>query len=195
MKNYTATMAFEFFGTGIDGVKVIIPKSFKDQRGVFFEAYKKSEFIANGIKLDFQQQNISVSAKNVLRGLHYQLKPSAQGKLVSVMSGRIFDVAVDIRKGSSTFGKYVHVELDAQEKKMIWIPEGFAHGFLSMEENTKVSYLTTSEYSPQYERGIIWNDPQIGVRWPVADVIVSQKDSGFPKLDEAEMNFTFGGDK
>jgi dTDP-4-dehydrorhamnose 3,5-epimerase len=185
-------MPFEFLDTGITGPKIIIPILHADMRGFFFESYRKSDFNSHGIADNFVQQNISLSAKNVLRGLHYQLNPAAQGKLVSVMSGRIFDVAVDIRKNSPTFGKYISVELSSSEPRMFWIPAGFAHGFVSLEDGTRVSYLTTREYSPQHERGIIWNDPDIGIKWPVQSPIIAERDSMFPRLREAGINFEYG---
>jgi dTDP-4-dehydrorhamnose 3,5-epimerase len=188
-------MPFKIISTPVKGVKIINTKLFYDSRGSFYETYKKSEFMDNGILSEFQQQNISVSKKNVLRGLHYQLVPFSQGKLVSVLFGKIFDVAVDLRKNSPTFRKYVCVILSAEEGNMIWIPEGFAHGFLSMAENTRVSYLTTKEYSPEHERGIIWNDPDLAIEWPERNVILSAKDSHFPKLVDAEINFNSGGQK
>jgi len=185
-------MPFRFLTTSIDGVKIILPKFFADSRGSFYEVYKRSEFLQNGIPHSFQQQNISISRKNVLRGLHFQVQPFAQGKLVSVMFGRIFDVAVDLRMNSPTFGKYVSIILSAEEGNMIWIPEGFAHGFLSMEENSRVSYLTTSEYSPEHERGVIWNDPDIGIEWPESKVVLSERDSHFPRLADLDLKFVNG---
>ncbi len=185
-------MTFEFIETDIDDVKIIMPRIFPDERGMFFEAYKRDEFLKNEIKENFVQHNISISRKNVVRGLHYQLNPYAQGKLVSVMSGKIFDVAVDIRKNSPTFGKYISIEIDSNNMKMFWVPRGFAHGFLSLEEDTKVSYLTTNEYSHDHERGILWNDPILGINWPVKKAIVSERDSSFPGLEEATINFTYG---
>jgi dTDP-4-dehydrorhamnose 3,5-epimerase len=186
-------MPFRFLNTSVEGVKIIIPKFFTDFRGPFYETYKGSEFSYNGIPDSFQQQNISISRKNVLRGLHFQIDPFAQGKLVSVSFGKIFDVAVDLRMNSPTFGKYISIILTAEEGNMIWIPEGFAHGFLSMEENTRVSYLTTKEYSPEHERGVIWNDPDIGIEWPENNVILSEKDSHLPRLADADINFIYMG--
>ena len=185
-------MPFQFSESLIKDVKIIAPKIFSDSRGVFFETYKKSEFSANGIADAFVQENVSVSKRFVLRGLHYQINPRAQGKLVSVLSGRIFDVAVDIRRGSPTFGKYASIELNAHDGRMFWIPEGFAHGFLSLEDDTRVAYKITAEYSPDHERGILWNDPAIGIPWPQSNVIMAERDSRFPVLSMAEMNFIYG---
>ena len=155
------------------------------------ESYRESDFRANGITFDFKQDNHSKSPKNVLRGLHYQLEPYAQGKLVKVVTGRIFDVAVDIRKGSPTFGKGVSAELSEENKQILWIPPGFAHGFLSLEDNTNVLYKSTNEYNKESERGILWNDPEIGVKWPVSNPILSEKDKKHPLLNEADINFNY----
>ena len=176
----------------ISGLKVITPKFYKDQRGIFYESYKKSNFEMFGIKSEFVQVNVSISKINVLRGLHYQIQPNGQAKLVTVVKGTILDVAVDIRKGSPTFGQYQIIELNEDDGKMFWIPEGFAHGFLSLKDHTMVMYWVTREYSPSHERGIIWNDPAIGIKWPEVTPILSEKDLEFKKLDEAEINFTYG---
>ena len=175
----------------IPDVIIITLKAFGDERGFFMESYKESEFKANGITFDFKQDNHSKSSKNVLRGLHYQLEPYAQGKLVKVVTGRIFDVAVDIRKGSPTFGKWVSAELSEENKQMLWIPPGFAHGFLSLEDNTNVLYKSTNEYNKESERGILWNDPEIGIKWPVSNPILSEKDRKHPHLKEADINFNY----
>lgn len=185
-------MSFQFTDTKIKGLKFVSPKLFSDQRGFFSETYKKSEFVANGIVETFVQENRSVSKKNVLRGLHYQINPKAQGKLVSVQRGKIFDVAVDIRKNSPFFGKYVSIILESETGLMFWIPPGFAHGFLSLEDNSTVTYKTTEEYSPEQERGIIWNDTDIGIDWPSENVIIAERDSKFPSLKKAQMNFEYG---
>jgi dTDP-4-dehydrorhamnose 3,5-epimerase len=188
-------MSFQFEGSKIPGLKIIIPKKFSDNRGTFSETYKKSEFTKNDLNETFVQENRSVSKKNVLRGLHYQINPKAQGKLVSVQRGKIFDVAVDIRRNSPYFGKYVSIMLESETGTMFWIPAGFAHGFLSLEDNTTVTYKTTEEYSPEHERGIIWNDPDIGIEWPSKDVIVTERDSEFPRFKQAQMNFKYGDRK
>ncbi|WP_461832272.1 dTDP-4-dehydrorhamnose 3,5-epimerase [Aquifex sp.] len=187
-------MPFIFKKLEIPDVILIEPKVFGDERGFFMETYKSSEFKANGIKYEFVQDNHSRSQKGVLRGLHYQLKPMEQGKLVRCIRGRIWDVAVDIRKGSPWFGKWVAVELSEENKLMLWIPPGFAHGFVALEDGTEVIYKVTKEYSPELDRGIIWNDPDIGIKWPIKNPILSKKDSSLPKLKDAENNFFYGGD-
>lgn len=185
-------MPFEFKMLGIPDVILIEPKIFKDDRGFFAETYKSSDFKKAGINKAFVQDNFSYSKKGVLRGLHYQLNPSAQGKLVRVLKGSIFDVAVDIRKGSPHFGKWVSAVLSEENRLMLWIPEGFAHGFLSLDEGTEVLYKNTNEYDPSLDRGIIWNDPQIGIRWPAGDPLLSGKDNEHPLLAKAESNFVYG---
>ena len=152
------------------------------------ESYKKSLFHTKGIRAEFVQDNHSKSNKGVLRGLHYQLNPKAQGKLVRCVSGAVFDVAVDIRKKSHTFGKWVGFELTAENKKMLWIPEGFAHGFLTLQDNTEFLYKTTNEYSADHDRGIAYNDLEIGIQWPEigVDYILSEKDKRQVGLSEAD---------
>ena len=184
-------MAFEFKRLEIPDVILITPTAFADERGFFMESHKESEFKANGIEFEFKQDNHSKSSRNVLRGLHYQLEPYAQGKLVRVVTGSIFDVAVDIRKSSPTFGKWVSAELSEDNKKMLWIPPGFAHGFLTLEDNTNVLYKTTNEYNKESERGISWNDPEIGIKWPVNNPLLSEKDKKHPILKEADINFNY----
>jgi dTDP-4-dehydrorhamnose 3,5-epimerase len=176
-------------------VIVIEPVGFEDRRGAFFEIYKQSDFCAFGIEQAFVQDNYSHSVYGVLRGLHYQKLPKAQGKLIVVLRGRIFDVAVDIRKGSRTFGAWVGEELSAKELRMLYIPPGFAHGFCVLSDEADVVYKVTSEYAPELDRGIIWNDPAIGIEWPVADPIVSDKDSQLPRLAKADNNFSMGGSR
>jgi dTDP-4-dehydrorhamnose 3,5-epimerase len=181
-------MPFEFIKTEIPEVILIKPKVFGDQRGFFMETYKKSDFEKAGIETNFVQDNHSKSVKGVLRGLHYQKEPKAQGKLVRCLRGKIFDVAVDIRPNSPTFGKWVGFELSEENKHMLWIPKGFAHGFLTLEENTEIFYkVSGSEYSPEHDAGIIWNDEQIGINWPLNEIeklILSEKDKNLPNLKE-----------
>ena len=184
-------MPFQFRKLDILEIVLITPKAFSDERGFFMESYKESEFKANGINFGFWQDNHSKSSKNVLRGLHYQIEPHEQGKLVRVVTGRIFDVAVDTRKGSPTFGRWVSAELSEENKNMLWIPPGFAHGFLSLEDNTNVLYKTTKEYDKESERGIRWNDPQINIKWPVQDPLLSEKDAKHPLLRDADINFNY----
>lgn len=182
----------QFIKTAIPEVILIKPKAFGDERGFFVESYKKSLFHANGITEEFIQDNHSKSAKGVLRGLHYQLNPKAQGKLVRCVSGAVFDVAVDIRRGSPTFGKWVGYELNAENKSMLWIPAGFAHGFVTLADDTEFLYKTTSEYAPECDRGIKYDDPAIGIEWPSLDkLLLSDKDQKQPLLNNAEINFTY----
>ena len=153
--------------TRIPDVLLIEPKVFGDDRGFFFESYNQKAFQeATGLNVSFVQDNHSKSAKNVLRGLHYQIE-QPQGKLVRVTQGEVFDAAVDIRKGSKTYGQWVGLILSAENKKQLWIPPGFAHGFLTLSETAEFLYKTTDYYSPKYERCIVWNDPVIGVEWPI----------------------------
>lgn len=185
-------MPFEFIRLDIPDVILIKPKIFSDLRGFFLETYKSSDFLKAGIQKPFAQDNLSVSKKGVLRGLHYQLNPAAQGKLVRVLKGKILDVAVDIRKGSPAYGRWVSEILSKENGLMLWIPEGFAHGFLSLEEDTEVFYKNTNEYEPSLDRGIIWNDPQIGINWGINNPILSDKDDKHPFLIDAENNFVYG---
>lgn len=175
----------------IPDVVLIEPIVFPDHRGFFMELYKRTDYWASGIFTDIVQVNISYSRKGVVRGLHYQLKPMEQGKLFTVLQGKVFAVAVDIRRGSPWFGKYVAVELSSDEPKLLWVPPGFAFGFQTLEDSL-VMYLVTKEYSPQHERGIRWDDPEIGIPWPMKDnVILSEKDKRLPPLREAEINFEY----
>lgn len=184
----------EFIKTKLEGVVLIKPTVFGDQRGFFFESYKKSLFAEHGITVDFVQDNHSKSAKGVLRGLHYQLDPKAQGKLVRCSRGSVFDVAVDIRRGSPTFGQWFGCVLCAENKHMLWVPAGFAHGFLTLEDDTEFLYKTTDEYAPEYDRGIAYDDPEIGIEWPPVDVSLSfsAKDQKQPLLQHAEINYIYG---
>jgi len=170
-------MPFIFAPTEISDIIKIESTAFSDARGSFSEIYKNSDFKAAGINFDFSQDNFSVSAKGVLRGLHYQQEPYAQGKLVRVLSGKIFDVAVDIRKSSATYGHWVGEELSDKNNLSIFIPPGFAHGFMALEDNTYVVYkICGSEYMPEFERGIIYNDFTLNIPWPLPNPIVSEKD-------------------
>lgn len=170
--------------TEIPDVLIFEPKVFGDERGFFFESFNQKVFEeAVGRKVEFVQDNHSKSSKGVLRGLHYQLEPYAQGKLVRCVVGEVFDVAVDIRKSSSTFGKWVGVNLSAENKRQLWIPEGFAHGFLVLSETAEFVYKTTNYYHPESDRGIIWNDPDIGIEWPkIKSLILSEKDKKHSRL-------------
>jgi len=184
-------MPFSFRRLEIPGLILIEPRVFSDERGFFMETYKTPDFVAAGITANFVQENHSRSAQGVLRGLHYQNPPFAQGKLVRVIRGEIFDVAVDIRKGSPTWCKWVGVTLSEENKNAIYIPEGFAHGFCVLSEIAEVIYKTTNVYSPESEAGIAWNDPELNIKWPIQNPIVSQKDSKLPLLSNADIRFHY----
>ena len=161
----------------IADVLLIEPEIFGDDRGYFFESFNQENFkMVTGKKINFVQDNHSKSIKGVLRGLHYQLPPKAQGKLVRVTQGEVFDVVVDLRQTSVTFGKWVGEILSAENKKQIWIPEGFAHGFLTLSDTAEFLYKTTNFYSLEHEHSIIWNDPNIGIKWPDINIVLSAKD-------------------
>lgn len=178
-------MAFEFIKLEIEGLLLIKPRVYGDHRGFFMEAYKKSEFFENGITVDFNQDNHSKSVKGVLRGLHYQKAPYAQSKLVRCVRGRIYDVAVDIRPESVTFGKYVKVELSEENKHMLFIPEGFAHGFVVLSDEAELLYKASGEYNSAADSGILWNDPDINIDWEIDfEPILSEKDIKQPRLCE-----------
>lgn len=162
--------------TPFEGLFVISPEIFEDERGYFFEAYNKKRFEKSGLYYDFVQDNQSLSAKNVLRGLHFQNPPHGQAKLVQVLSGKVLDVVVDIRKKSKTFGESYCIELSEKNKKMLLMPEGFAHGFLSLEDNTLFSYKCNSYYNKASEDSIKWNDPDLNINWGVDQPVVSEKD-------------------
>lgn len=173
--------------TDIPDVIIFEPKVFGDDRGFFFESFSQKIFAeATGLQREFVQDNHSKSSKGVLRGLHYQLAPMAQGKLVRVVQGEVFDVAVDIRKSSPTFGQWVGVHLSADNKRQLWIPEGFAHGFLTLSETAEFLYKTTNYYSPKDEGSIVWNDADLAITWPqVGEVMVSGKDQIAPSFKNA----------
>ncbi len=174
--------------TAIPDVLVIEPRVFVDERGFFFESFNQLAFEkAIGRKVEFVQDNHSKSSKGVLRGLHYQVK-QAQGKLVRVVRGSVLDVAIDIRKSSATFGKFVAVELTSENKKQLWVPEGFAHGFLVLSETAEFLYKSTDYYAPEFERVIIWNDSDIAISWPAGlSPSLSQKDASAARLADAEL--------
>jgi dTDP-4-dehydrorhamnose 3,5-epimerase len=176
----------EILQTEIAGVKVLKPKVFQDARGYSVETYSEKSYKACGIDCHFVQDNESMSMRGVLRGLHYQIAPHAQAKLIRVVRGAVLDVAVDIRKDSPTFGKVVIVELSEHNKQQIFVPQGFAHGFLVLEDNTIFSYKCNAFYNPQYERGIRWDDPKIAIPWPTLDLPynLSDKDKKQPLLSE-----------
>ena len=173
--------------TAIPDVLIIEPKVFGDQRGFFFESYNRRAFESHGIPCEFVQDNHSRSAKNVLRGLHYQIK-QPQGKLVRVVAGEVFDVAVDIRRSSPTFGKWVGEILSAQNKRMLWIPAGFAHGFLVLSEFAEFLYKTTDYWAPEHERSLLWTDPDLAIAWPIDGVpMLAAKDAAASRLSDAEV--------
>lgn len=179
-------MPFHFRNTELEGVILITPQLFPDHRGYFGEVFKLSAFLEKGVQISPVQANLSFSRRGVLRGLHYQLPPAEQGKLVEVVQGRILDVAVDVRKSSETYGKHVEVELrGGGSHQLLWIPPGFAHGFQALEDSL-VLYFVTKEYSKPHERCISWDDPEIGIVWPLKPIL-SEKDSQCPNLSEAEV--------
>jgi len=174
----------------IPEVILIEPIIFSDKRGFFFENFKEDNFLSNGIT-KMIQDNISHSTQGVIRGLHYQKNPKAQAKLVSVITGKIFDVAVDIRKNSPTFGKWVGEILSDQNHRSLYIPDGFAHGFSVLSEEANVLYKVSNEYSIENEGGIKWNDPTIGVQWSIKQPIISEKDNSLPLLKNIDNNFMY----
>lgn len=189
-KNQITSGNFTFTETSIEGVIIVDVKSYGDERGYFMETYKKPDFVSGGIDVDFVQDNQSSSVKGVLRGLHFQIK-HPQSKLVRVVSGEVFDVAVDLREGSPTYGKWEGTILSAQNKRQLFIPRGFAHGFLVLSNHAEFCYKCDDVYHPNDEGGIIWNDPTIGIKWPAlngdevfdeAKIILSEKDKTHPFL-------------
>lgn len=171
----------------MDGPLIIEPQVFGDDRGFFMESWNAEKFAAAGLDIGFVQDNHSRSQKGVLRGMHFQ-NPSPQGKLVRVVSGAVFDVAVDLRRSSPTFGKWTGVELSAQNKRMFWVPQGFAHGFLTLEDDTDFLYKCDAPYAPQNEHSLAWDDPDVGIQWPLEgiDVKLSGKDQEGKRLSEVE---------
>ena len=182
-------MPIEVVATELPEVLLIKPRVFADARGFFFESFNKREWVAaTGIDCEFVQDNHSRSSKGVLRGLHYQLPPSAQGKLIRVLAGEIFDVAVDIRRTSPTFGRWVGHRLSAENKLQMWVPEGFAHGFLVLSDVAEIHYKTTDYYNPQTERGISWDDGSLAINWPkTGEIFLSDKDSVAPSWSDSEL--------
>jgi len=183
-------MTFDFQPLEIPDVVLVRPTRYTDERGFFQESYRESAFAEAGIGPRFVQDNLAQSTRNVLRGLHYQLPPVAQGKLVGAMTGRIFDVAVDLRVGAATYGRWVGKILDSHSGELLWIPPGFAHGYVVLSDVADVHYKVTAEYRPELDRGVLWNDPEIGVEWPVSDPIVSAKDLVQPTLSACDNPFT-----
>ncbi len=185
----------EVLRTALDGVVEIIPRRFSDERGFFSEVWNAEELAKHGMSLAFCQDNHSLSRqRGVLRGLHYQAPPFAQDKLVRVVRGAVFDVAVDIRKGSPTFGRWVGVELSAERWNQVLVPKGFAHGFVTLEPDTEVLYKVTAPYSREHDRAIRFDDPEIGIAWPVtpSELILSDKDRSAPRFRDADNAFVYG---
>ena len=179
----------DFIATGIEGLIVVEPKVFKDSRGYFFESFNKKTFQEAGILSQFVQDNQSFSKKDVLRGLHFQKPPYAQAKLVSVIQGAVLDVAVDLRRKSQTYGKYYSVELTGENKKMMFIPEGFAHGFATLQDDTIFSYKCSNLYHKDSEASILWNDNTLNIDWQIDNPILSEKDIIAPKFNQFDSPF------
>lgn len=184
-------MPFTFKKLDIPEVILVEAKAFSDDRGYFMESFKESVFIDNDIDTKFVQDNFSHSIKGVLRGLHYQKNPKAQAKLVTALRGEIFDVAVDIRKNSPTFGKWIGEILSENNHKLLYVPEGFAHGFCVLSNEADVLYKVNQEYSPEHEKGILWNDPDLNISWPIKKPILHEKDILLSILKNADNNFIY----
>jgi len=186
-------MAFIFNKLQIPEVILVEPKLFPDSRGSFLENFKESDFATNGITTKFVQDNISRSSRGVIRGLHYQSSVKAQAKLVTVIRGKVFDVAVDIRKNSPTYGQWIGEILSDENHRSLYIPEGFAHGFCVLSEESDLFYKVSNEYSKEHEQGIIWNDPTINIRWPVEKPTISNRDEKLPLLKNSKNDFIYKG--
>ncbi len=185
-------MSFISKKLSIPGVVLITPRVFYDKRGFFVEIYKYHEFKKMGIAEKWVQVNHSKSCQKTLRGLHYQKNPKAQAKLIQVVAGEVFDVCVDIRRGSPSFGKWIGVRLSAKNAKMLYIPKGFAHGFCVLSKEAEVIYYTSEVYSPEHERGMRFDDTRLSIDWPVKKPLLSKRDLSLPPLDEADNNFLYG---
>ena len=170
----------------LPGVLLIEPKVFGDARGFFYETFNAARYAEAGIHLPFVQDNLSRSKKGTLRGLHFQ-EPHAQGKLVQVLAGAVWDVAVDVRRGSPSFGRWVGVELSAENRRQLWVPPGFAHGFCVLSDTADFLYKCTALYAPHTDRGVLWNDPDLGISWPVQEPLLSPKDAVLPRLKDASV--------
>lgn len=186
-------MPFRFNQTGIPDVMVIEPQVFPDARGFFAETYKRSVFAAHGVAETFVQCNQSKSSKGILRGLHYQKHPRAQSKLVWAVSGEIYDVVVDLRRDAPTYGKWMAVTLSADNKKILYIPTGFAHGYCVSSEEAEIVYMTTQEYAPDLEAGVIWSDSELAIDWPIREPQISDRDKGWPGFRDADHGFRYAG--
>jgi len=186
-----SAMTFTFTKLAIPEIVLIKPQLFLDDRGYFFEVYKSSEFQKQGVNVDFVQENHSFSKAGVIRGLHFQQNPSAQGKLIRIVQGKVFDVAVDIRQGSPTYGKWVSTILSAKNQFMLWVPPGFAHGICALEDSHFLYKVSGAEYSAEDDRSILWNDPNIQIKWPVENPNLSAKDRAGKQLEEINSNFLY----
>jgi dTDP-4-dehydrorhamnose 3,5-epimerase len=184
-------MPVKITATELPDVRVIETGIVRDDRGFFSETYSKAMFEAAGFQGAFVQDNLSESKRGTLRGLHYQIEPHGMGKLVRVIRGAVFDVAVDIRRGSPTFGKWVGRRLDAENRLSLWVPIGFAHGFVALEDDTLVHYKCTEIHTPESERAVNYADPAIGITWPIPPTLVTPKDAAAPMLSAADINFTY----
>lgn len=187
-------MGFTFLQLAIPDVIVIRTRRHRDLRGSFSEIYRRTAFAAAGIDVTFVQDNLTSSTRGALRGLHYQLPPAAQGKLIRVVQGRVFDVAVDLRRGGPTYGQWVGRELDGASDEMLWVPAGFAHGYCVLSDTADLLYKVTADYAPDLARGLRWDDPSVAVDWPVTEPILSEADRFQPSLAECENPFeSFAG--
>jgi len=175
-------MPFRFESTPLAGVTLVVPLRHEDSRGWFEESFKASEFDEAGLPTEFVQDNVSLSAKGVLRGLHFQKGQHAQAKLIRVLSGSCWDVGVDLRRESPTFGRWFSVELNSENQLQLYLPQGFAHGFVSLAEGTLIHYKCTAEYCSESEGGVVWNDPDLAIDWPKLDFSISLKDTSLPRL-------------
>ena len=184
-------MPFEVAVTGIPEVLVFTPRVFRDDRGFFMETYARGQFSALGLGVEFVQDNHSRSVHGVLRGLHFQREPFPQGKLVRVLVGRIFDVAVDLRLGSPTYLAWEGVVLDAEDRRMLYAPPGFAHGFCVLSDIAEIAYKATAEFSAEHDAGVRWDDPDIGIEWPLKSPVLSMKDAHLPSVREVESGFVY----
>lgn len=186
-------MSFRFEPLEIPDVILVEPTVHGDPRGSFMEVYRRTAFREGGVEVEFVQDNLARSERGVLRGLHYQLPPKAQGKLVWCSRGEVFDVAVDLRGGSPSFARWVGVRLRADAPRLLYVPPGFAHGYCVLSEEADVAYKVTAEYDPELDRGIRWDDPEIAVEWPLDEPRLSARDRGLPPLSEASLPFRYGG--
>ena len=186
-------MPIDIVPTRIPDVLLITGMAVPDDRGFFSEVYSQEVWDAAGIEAGFVQDNLSCSSRGTLRGMHYQIEPSPMGKFVRVLTGSVYDVAVDLREGSPTFGQWVGETLSAENRRGLWIPAGFAHGFLALEDETQVLYKCTNFYTPEAERSLHYADPAIGIDWPAKAEHISEKDADAPALDNAEYNFVYTG--